>query len=37
MKSVKKVLIGLNKKGELDVIETDKDEEEMFVKPGVKR
>ena len=30
MKPIKKMLIGLNDKGELDVIETNEDEEGMF-------
>lgn len=30
MRPVKKVLVGLNEKGELDLIETDEDEEGMY-------
>jgi hypothetical protein len=31
MEPLKKKLIGLNEKGELDIIETDEDEEGMFI------
>lgn len=30
MKPIKKRLIGINEKGELDIIETDEDEEGMY-------